>query len=217
MAAAAIVVVVLAAGGWILFGRPTPKPLPYVTTLQAGEFKSVPDACTAVTATVLDQYLPGPDRKVTQEQAGSTDSQCSFVLDKRPVFLVLEASAQAFRPFAAASGDGSASDYALDNFRLARQGLATPPKKSPLPPAVISAIARLGQQAFTAYQPEHVTGIVTDVVTVVVLERNVLITVSLSGQDSGHGFGPVSEATLQAGARAAAASVLAKVLTQPTA
>ena len=217
LAGVAIVLVVLAAGGWILFGQPKATPSPYVTTLQAGEFKSVPDACTAVGAAVLGQYLPGPSRKVTQEQSASNDSQCSFVIDKKPVFLVLEVSAQAFQPFAAASGDGSATSNAQDNFALARQGLATPPKRSPLPPAVISPIPKMGQQAFAAFQPEHVTGIVTDVVTVVVRERNVLITVSLSGQDSGHGFGPVSAATLEAGTRAVAASVLAKVRTEPTA
>ena len=41
-------------------------------------------------------------------------------------------------------------------------------------------------------------------------ERNVLITVSVSGQESGHGFGPVPDATLMACARAVATSVLAK-------
>jgi hypothetical protein len=75
----------------------------------------------------------------------------------------------------------------------------------------------MGQQAFMAFQNEHVVGIVTDIVTVVVRERNVVIIASLSGQESGHGFGPVPVATLEAGARAAAQAVLAKVLTQPTA
>jgi hypothetical protein len=39
----------------------------------------------------------------------------------------------------------------------------------------------------------------------------------MSGQESGHGFGPVPVSTLEAGARAAAKAVLAKVMTQPTA
>ena len=72
-------------------------------------------------------------------------------------------------------------------------------------------------QAFVAVQHEHVTGIDSELVTVVVRERNVLITVSESGQESGHGFGPVPVSTLQAGAEAAARTVLAKARTEPTA
>jgi hypothetical protein len=217
IAGAAIIVVVLAAGGVLLFGLPKSTPLPYVTSLQKGEYKSVPDACKAVSAGVLNQYLPGPGRTQVQEQSGGADSECSFTIDHKPAFLVLDVTAQEFQPFAAATGDGSATANARDSFGQDRQALARPPKRSPLEPAVITTAARLGQQAFTAFQPEHVAKITTNVVTVVVRERNVLITVSLSGQESGHGFGPVPESTLQAGARAAAENLLAKVRTQPTA
>jgi hypothetical protein len=68
-----------------------------------------------------------------------------------------------------------------------------------------------------ALQNERVSGIVTDVVTVVIRERNVVVTASMSVQESGHGFGPVPVSTLQAGAQAAAKAMLAKVMTQPTA
>ena len=130
---------------------------------------------------------------------------------------MLEVQAQSYEPFAAAAGDGSASGNAQDNFALAQQGLAHPLKKSPLPPAQISRLAGVGQQSFMALQNERVSGIVTDVVTVVIRERNVVITASMSGQESGHGFGPVPVSTLQAGAQAAAKALLAKVMTQPTA
>ena len=50
---------------------------------------------------------------------------------------------------------------------------------------------------------------------VVIRERNVLITVSVSGQESGAGFGPVSVSTLQAGAEAAAKDMLAKSVAEP--
>ena len=217
LSTAAIVVAVLVAGGWILFGQPKHKPLPYVTTLQAGEFKSVPNACAAVGAEVLNKYLPEPGRTTTQEQADGMNSQCSFTIDKKPTFLVLEVSAVAYEPFAAASGDGSATHNAQDNFKLTQQGLVQPLPKSPFPPAVITPIPKFGQQAFSAFQREHVTGIVTYVASVIVRERNVLVTVTLSGQQAGHGFGPVSQAALAAGARAAADNVLAKVQGQPTA
>ena len=213
----AIALCVIAAGITAIVTHHSPKPAPYVTTLLRGEFKSVPDACNSVSTSVLNQYVPGAGRTSTSEMASSTDSQCSFTVDARPNFLVLEAAAEAYEPFAAATADGSATANAQDNFVLAQQGLAHPPKRSPLPAAQISKVPGLGQQAFMAFQDEHVTGIVTDVVTLVVRERNVVITVSMSGQESGHGFGPVPVATLQAGARAAAKEVLAKVLVQPTA
>ena len=214
---AAVVACIVAAGIALIVTHHTPKPVPYVTSLQAGEFTSVPSACGSVSPSLLSQFLPGPGRTSTSDFAGGTDSQCSFTVDARPNFLVLEVQAQSYQPFAAATGDGSATANAQDNFALARQGLAHPPKKSPLPPAQMSTVTGLGQQAFMAFQEEHVTGIVTDVVTVVIRERNVVVSASMSGQESGHGFGPVPVSTLEAGAKAAAKAVLAKVMTQPTA
>jgi hypothetical protein len=220
----AIVACVVAAGiAAIVIPHSGPKPLPYVTKLLPGEYKSVPDACRAVSPTVLSSSLPGPGRTMTQSISGSGESQCSFTLDSKPRvgqpghFIVLEVTAQAFQPFAAATGNGSASQNALDNYDAARWALGHPGKHSPLPAAQITALAKTGQEAFTAYQREKVSGILTDVVTVVVLERNVMITVSMQGQESGKGFGPVPLADLATGAQAAAGNVLAQVRTQPTA
>lgn len=213
----AIAACVVAAGIALIATHHAPKPVPYVTSLQNGEFTSVPSACGSVSAPLLNQFLPGPGRTSTSELASSTDSQCSFTVDSKPNFLVLEVQAQSYQPFAAATGDGSATANAQDNFAMAQQGLAHPARKSPLPPAQISSVTGVGQQAFMAFQDEHVTGIATDVVTVVVRERNVIITASMSGQESGHGFGPVPVSTLEAGAKAAAQAILAKAMTQPTA
>jgi hypothetical protein len=213
----AIAACVVAAGITLIATHHTPKPALYVTSLQHGEFTSVPSACGSVGTPLLNQFLPGPGRTSTSELASSTDSQCSFTVDSKPNFLVLEVEAQSYQPFAAATGDGSATANAQDNFALAQQGLAHPARKSPLPPAHISNVIALGQQAIMAFQNEHVTGIATDVVTVVVRERNVVITASMSGQESGHGFGPVPLPTLEAAATAAAKAILAKVMTQPTA
>lgn len=213
----AIVLCVIGAGIAAIVTNNPAKPLPYVTQLLPGEFKSVPDSCTDVSTSVLNSYLPAAGRTMTQTAASSVDSQCSFTVDRKPLFLVLEVTAQAYQPFAAASGNGSASQNALDNFILARQALADPGRKSPLPAATITALADTGQQAFSAVQIGKVGGIATDVVTVNVLERNVLITVSLLGDESGRGFGPVPVTSLQAGAQAAAEGALAKVRTQPTA
>jgi hypothetical protein len=199
----------------------SPKPLPYVTTLLSGEFKSVPGACNSVSAGVLNQYLPEPGRTMANQMSGSTQSECSFTVDRKPVFLELNVTAQAFQPFApataAGSKPGSATAYASDTFAEAQQSLAHPAKTAPQSPARILPLSKVGEQAFVAVASQHVTGIASEIVTVVVRERNVLITVAETGQESGHGFGPVSAGELEAGALAAARNVLAKAETQPTA
>jgi hypothetical protein len=214
--AVAIVVCVIGAVTAVLATRSSPKPQLYVTALQPGEFKSVPSACSSVSAAVLDQYVPGSGRTTTNQFSGTTQSECSFTVDAKPVFRLLEVTAQAFQPFAGASGDGSASENAKDNLALARQALADPGKKSPLSPAQITAVSGLGQQAFSASQRETVGDIVSNVVTVIAVDRNVLITVELEAQQSS-GFTPAPTGTLLAGATATAKDVLAKVATQPTA
>ena len=199
----------------------SPKPLPYVTTLLAGEFKSVPGACNSVSAGVLNQYLPEPGRTMADQLSGSTQSECSFTVDRKPVFLELNVTAEAFQPFApataAGSKPGSATANAADNLAEVQQGLAHPSKTAPQSPARILPLDNAGQQAFVAVASEDVTGINSEIVTVVIRDRNVLITVSETGQESGHGFGPVSVGALEAGAQAAARDVLAKAKTQPTA
>src|SRR5262249_30600371 len=160
-----------------------------------------PNAC-GVSHSVLSQYLPGGP-KVAAELSDSTQSQCSFTLEHKPNFLVLEVSAQAYQPLAAASAAGSAagsaSANAPDSYALAQGDLRKPPTKGKAKPllsaATISPLAKTGEQAFVALQTEHVGGIVTDLVTVVIRDRNVLITVSESGQESGAGFGPVAATT----------------------
>jgi hypothetical protein len=214
--AIAVVVCVVGAVTAVLATSSSPKPQLFVTSLQAGEFRSVPSACGSVSAAVLTQYLPGSGRTTTSQQSSTTDSQCSFTVDAKPVFRLLEVTTVAYQPFAAASGDGSASANAKDNLALVKATLADEPKNSPLSRAHITPLAGLGQQAFAGYQQETAGSIVSDVVTVVVLERNALITVELSAQRS-PGFAPTAVGTLQAGATAAARDVLAKVLTQPTA
>jgi hypothetical protein len=218
----AIVACIIAAVVFQAVTGSTTAKLPYVTSLQPGEFTSVPDSCSAVSAAVLSQYVPDTGstaatrRHTVATQSGSTDSECSFTVDNKPDFVVLTVGAQSFQPFAAASGDGSASDNALDQFLTTRLALAHPPRRSAVPPATITALAGLGKQAFVAVAAEHVGHLRDDVVTVVALDRNVIITAEFTGQESG-GFGPVSYGTLEAGARAAAASLLAQALRQPTA
>lgn len=214
--AVAVVVCIIGAVSALLATSGSPKPQLYVTSLQPGEFKSVPNACSSVNAAVLDQYVPGQHRTTTNQFSGTTQSECSFTVDAKPVFRLLEVTVQAYQPLAAASGDGSASANAKDNLALTKATLTVPGKRSVLSPAQITRLTGLGQQAFAAAQRETVGSIVSNLVTVVVLDRNVLIIAELSAQQSS-GFATTSTATLQAGATAAAKDVLAKVLTEPTA
>ncbi|MBO0830766.1 MAG: hypothetical protein J2P28_03705 [Actinobacteria bacterium] len=213
-----IVVCVVAGAIAVFVTRNNAQPPPYVTSLLPGEFKSVPSACSSISTTVLTQYLPGGSRTMTNQFSEPTQSQCSFTVDAKPVFRLLEVSAQAFEPFAAASGNGSASANARDNLALTKAALIEPPKTSPLSPAKITPVSALGEEAFAANQNESAAGITSTVVTVVVLERNVLITVQLSAQETAGftGSAQTPVATLQAGATAAASEMLAKVQRQPT-
>jgi hypothetical protein len=71
-------------------------------------------------------------------------------------------------------------------------------------------VAALGSIAFSGLQVFHEGGgNITDEVTVVARDRNVLIIVTMQGQEHGGGFGPVPDATLRAGALAAAHEAIA--------
>ena len=216
----AIVACVVGAGIAILVTHHSPQRSLYVTKLLPGEYKTVPSACTAVSTSVLDQYLPGPGRTSSSQVSDPADSQCSFTIDHKPDFQVLEVSVQAYSPFAAATGSGgqagSASANAQGNVAQLQLTLTKPLRKSPLSAAQITSLPATGQQAFVAVQTEHVSGIRSDVVTVVIRERNVVVSAVESGQESGHGFGPVPVASLEAGAEAAARAALAKVKAEPT-
>jgi hypothetical protein len=182
-----------------------------VTTYQRGEFRTVPNACGAISTTLLGQYLPGKVDKVSQSAGSASQSQCTWTLDAKPAFRVLTVSSQAYAPSLLASGDGSATFSAIDAYGQLMQGLQDPPKASKLPKAQMGTAVGLGPAAFTALQVFHGGGVVTDEVTVVVRDRNVIIDVTMQGQEHGGGFGPVPEATLRAAALAAAHEVLAGI------
>jgi hypothetical protein len=211
----AIAVAFIAAGAWHVFGpkAATPPAGNFVTSYQPGDFRSVPNACRMVSAATLNQYLPGARARVVTASLGDsrTDSQCTWTLDARPMYRVLEVTAVAYAPNLVASGNGSATAWAIDNYGSARQGLASPPKKTHLPNATVTALTGLGDSAFSALQVVRTGGDRTDLLTVVIREHNVLVTVVFQGLDhsSRGGYGPVSLPHLRAGAAAAAHEVLA--------
>ncbi|HVB46654.1 MAG TPA: hypothetical protein VNF47_28645 [Streptosporangiaceae bacterium] len=205
-------VVVVIAGAVYFLDQPAPKTGGPITTLQKGEFRTVPDACRVLASTALRQYLAGVPKSF-QPFSYPDDSQCSYTVDAKPTFRILNITVQADQPSLNVPGNGSATTNAVVTFAEQQQVLAKPPKHTPAPAASIRKIGGLGDQALSAVQVFHV-GSVTDRVTVLARYRNVLITASLEGQVSG-GFGPVSISELQAGAIAAARDLLAQVKAQP--
>jgi hypothetical protein len=208
---AAVVLAVIVAGYFALRALPKHTPAPsFITTLQPGEFATVPDACQAVDPALVASYLPGQVTRVNPAGTSATDSQCSLTVDHKPVFRVLNVTSQAYQPSAVAAGNGSATDNARDNFLLAEQTLRTPGKKAAVPPAQVTPITGLGTEAVRGVQVSHAGPIVNDLVTVVVRQRNLVVTVIFQAQAAGNGFGPVDTSTIQAGALAVARAVLAQ-------
>ena len=216
-AGALVAVLVIAAGVGYELSRPPTIPRPaspsLVTTFLPGEFRTVPNACTAVTAATLNQYLPGKPRVVVPKSLyGNEQSLCDWTLDARPRYRVLEVTVQAYAPSALASGDGSATFAAKDAYAQASQQKAHPAKATHLPKAVMNQVPALGSSAFAALQVPQAGGDPTNLLTVVVRDRNVLITVVSQGPARTRGgYAPVSPPLLQAAAVAAARDILTQL------
>ncbi len=183
-----------------------------VTTFQAGELKTVPNACTAVTAATLGQYLPGTRHMVVPHSLdGSAQSMCDWTVDAPPMYRLLDVTVQAYAPSGLASGDGSATNAAADAYQQALAQKTRPPKASRQPPATITPLTGTGSAAFSALQVLSGGGDTTDLITTVIRQRNVLVTVVLDGlaRSRGGKYGGVSLPELQAGAAAAGRDVLA--------
>lgn len=212
--AVAVVIAVVVVAGIVLTRSPAPRS-PFVSTLQKGELRTVPDVCKVVGATLLQQYLGGTPTSI-QPFGDPAQSQCTYTVDAKPTFRVLNISAQAYRWSLVPVGNGGATANASYTFAQQRRLLANPPKHTPQPAATITPVSGLGDQALSAVQVFHVGGgSVTDRVTVLVRYHNVLVSVYLQGQANG-GFGPVSISDLRAGALAAASGVLAQLRREPT-
>jgi hypothetical protein len=192
----------------LLAGRPGPAPVipgALVTTFQAGELRTVPDACQSVPAATVQQYLPGrPKAAAPLPVGGAAESACDWTIDQPPVYRLLSLDLLAYAPNGLASGDGSATRAAIDAYAGAEQDLRNPPAHSAGPRAAITALPGLGTEAFSAAQVFRRGGAVTDVATVVVRYRNVVVTVTLNGLEHSNrgGYGPVSSAGLSAAALA---------------
>ncbi|MGN6790770.1 MAG: hypothetical protein ACTHJW_00125 [Streptosporangiaceae bacterium] len=208
----AIAAVVFTGLGIYLSQSPAPKS-PYVTQLQKGEFSAVPDACKVVGAPVLHQIMNGTPR-IIQPQQGKSQSECTFTVDATPVFRVMNVNLQALRASLVPVGNGSATANARFTFKQQWAQLVKPPKHTAQPPATVTSVPGLGQQAISAVQTFRDKGS-TEKVIVLARYRNVLILVSVQGQ-SGNGFGPVAVGELRSGALMVARAALTGLKALPT-
>jgi hypothetical protein len=213
----ALVAVLLIVGGvgYELLHRPSSPPAPadLVTTFQRGELKTVPNACTTVTAATLNQYLPGNRHTVApQSLDGNAQSLCSWSLDAKPRYRVLQVTVQAYAPSGLASGNGSATFAAKDAYQQAGLLKTHPPKATHLRKATLAQVPGLGSSAFAALQVAPAGGNPTNLLTVVVRDHNVLITVVAQGPArTRRGYAAVPPLELQAAAEAAARDIVAQI------
>jgi hypothetical protein len=158
-----------------------------------------------VPGATVRQYLPGtPEVASPLSVDGSAASACNWTVDKPPLYRLMQVNLNAYAPNGLASGNGSATRAATDGYNLALQDLQAPPRGSPASPATVQVLSGFGDQAFSALQVFHVGGAVTDVATVMVRYRNVVVTVTLNGLEHSNkgNYGPVSKTQLTAAAMA---------------
>ena len=199
-----------------------------VTTFLPGEVQSVPDACNAVPTASLNKYLPGTTKQAAPPLNSGTNTECTWTLDSAPTYRVLEVQIVAYTPSALVAnpngsglvpaGNGSATYAAEAAFASSEYTLETPAAKSGQPKATVVSLSGMpggnDTSAFSATQVFAKNG-QTDVATVYVRYRNVIITTVVQGLDEPSGakkYGPVSMSDLTTAATTVAREVAAKVV-----
>ena len=189
-----------------------------VTTFLPGELQQVPNACTSVPSGALGQYLPGQRKVAAPPLNAGANSQCTWTLDKPPLYRVLEVNIQAYSPSGLASGDGSATFAAIDAYAEAETAKQKPGPRSGQPKATVTDVSGMpggrDSVAFQATQVFRNNGAVTDMVTVVVRYRNVIVTVVMNGLDHANAgtYGPVPPGLLSSAAQTVAEEVTGKLV-----
>lgn len=184
-----------------------------VTTFLPGELQQVPNACTAVPGATLGQYLPGQLKMAAPPLNTGPQSECTWTLDKPPLYRVLQVSMQAYSPSGLAPGDGSATFAAEYAYAQDESGKQNPGPRSGQPKATITDLNGMpggnDTVAFEAAQVFHVNGATTDMATVYVRYRNVIVTVVVDGLDHANkgSYGPVSPGMLSSAAQTVAQQV----------
>lgn len=217
-------VLVVGAGAYAIFkpgGSTGPGFGSLVTSFLPGELQQVPDACQAVSSATLSQYLPGGNSKTLKQVSpplnAGANSQCTWTLDNAPTYRMLMVNLQAYAP-SALYGNGSATFAAESSYSSFESGFAKPGPKSNEPKATVTDLAGMpggnDTSAFEATQVFTRGGTTTDVASVLVRYRNVVVTVVVNGLDrSDKGrYGPVSMSELSAMAKTVARQAAAKIV-----
>jgi hypothetical protein len=199
-----------------------------VTTFLPGEVQSVPDACNTVPSATLSQYLPGTTKQAAPPLNSGTNTECTWTLDNAPTYRVLEVQVEAYTPSALVAnpngnglvpaGNGSATYAAEAAFASSEYTLETPAANSGQPKATVVSLSGMpggnDTSAFSATQVFEKSG-QTDVATVYVRYRNVIVTAVVQGLNQTTGakkYGPVSMSDLTAAATTVAREVTAKIV-----
>ena len=173
-----------------------------VTSFLPGELQQVPNACTSVPNATLSQYLPGQLKMAAPPLNTGAQSSCTWTLDKPPLYRVLEVATQAYSPSGLATGTGSATFAAADAYDEFLSAKQNPGPRSGQPKATVTDLSGMpggnDTSAFEATQVFHDNGAISDVVTVVVRYRNVIVTVVMNGLDHSNkgNYGPESTSVL---------------------
>lgn len=189
-----------------------------VTTFLPGELQKVPNACASVPGGTLGQYLNGQRKVAAPPLNAGPQSECTWTLDKPPVYRVLEVNMQAFSPSGLAPGDGSATFAAQYAYAQDESAKQSPGARSGQPKATITDLAGMpggnDTVAFEATQVFHTGGASTDVATVCVRYRNVIVTVVMNGLDHANkgNYGPESPSQLSAAAQTVAKQVTSQLV-----
>lgn len=210
--AAVISVVLLNQGG----GQAANISGDFITSFQPGELRGVPNACAAIPAATVQQYLPGQVKEAAPQPINSnlgSGSACNWTLDHQPTYRLLEVNLLAYSPNGLPAGNGSATSAATDAYSQQYQNLQTPPKGTVGGQPSVQTLTGIGDGAFSAIQVFHVGGAVSDTATVVIRFHNVIVQAELSGlehSNKGH-YGPVNQSQLSQGALAFAQAAYASL------
>jgi len=163
----------------------------FVTNFLPGELQTVPNPCTTVPQSTLNQYLPGKTKQAAPPQNSGAFTECTWTLDSQPTFRVIDVQVQAYSPSGLASGSGSATFAAQDAFQADETGFTKSNAKSGQAAATVTDLTGMpGGTETSAFQATQVTdrgGATVDEAYVYVRYRNVIVQVKVDGLNQNSG------------------------------
>ena len=190
-----------------------------ITSFLPGELQQVPNACTVVPNSTLSQNLPGQLKMAEPPLNSGAQTECTWTLDNPPTYRVLEVYITAYSPNALV-GNGSATFAATFAAAEDETSLQHPGPKSGQPSAAVTNINNLGSSAFSSYQVFNETSngakTITDIASVYVRYRNVVIQVVLNGLAKGTGHGKTYSGATQGALQSTALAVAKQVTSSVT-